>query len=256
MSDTSDPRHESLREFLDAEKSCPDPSPEVQQRTMSRLAATLGLGAGLGNGPASSAPTDLPPAPPTTRGLARVLARGPYRAWATFFMGAAVGATVYGTVARLRQGTRPPSPPPSTMVVEPPAPEPAAVPPMPVPESAPVVERSPRPMASAPTNGRSLTDPAAARNKDEGLAAERNLIEMARTALARGRVDGALATLHRHARRFAKGQLAEERDSLQVQALVAKGDFAQAHERATRFRSQHPSSLFQPAVDQALQSIP
>jgi outer membrane protein assembly factor BamD (BamD/ComL family) len=108
----------------------------------------------------------------------------------------------------------------------------------------------------APNHGRSLAEPAAVRSKDEGLAAERNLIEMARTALARGRIDGALATLHRHARRFAKGQLAEERDSLFVQTLVAKGDFAQARERATRFRRQHPSSLFQPAVDQALQSIP
>ena len=77
-----------------------------------------------------------------------------------------------------------------------------------------------------------------------------------RGRLARGRIDDTLATLHRHARRFAQGQLAEERDSLYVQALVAKRDFAQARERATRFRRQHPSSLFQPAVDLALQSIP
>jgi outer membrane protein assembly factor BamD (BamD/ComL family) len=108
----------------------------------------------------------------------------------------------------------------------------------------------------APNHGRGLTETAAVSGKDQSLAAERNLIEMARTALARGRIDGALATLHRHARRFAKGQLAEERDSLYVQALVAKGDFAQARERATRFRRQHPSSLFQAAVEQALQSIP
>ena len=42
MSDAADPQQESLREFLDAEKSRPDPPPEVQQRAMSRLAATLG----------------------------------------------------------------------------------------------------------------------------------------------------------------------------------------------------------------------
>jgi outer membrane protein assembly factor BamD (BamD/ComL family) len=82
------------------------------------------------------------------------------------------------------------------------------------------------------------------------------LIEIARTALTRGRIDGALATLHRHARQYPKGQFGEERDSLLVQALVAKGDHAQARERAARFRRQHPSSLFLPAVDQALQSIP
>lgn len=111
-------------------------------------------------------------------------------------------------------------------------------------------------MVAAPSTGRSSGEFAKGSGKDAGLAAERNLIEIARTALARGRIDGALATLHRHARRFAKGQLAEERDSLYVQALVAKGDFVQARDRATRFRLKHPSSLFQPAVDQALRSIP
>ena len=243
MSDASDPHHESLREFLDAEKSRPDPSPEVQQRTLSRLAATLGLGAGLGNGPASP-----------VHGHARLLAHGPYRAWATFIVGAAVGATAYGTVARLRQDPRPPNPPPSTPTF--PSPAPPALAPTPVPDPPPAIEPGPRPTVSAPSKGRSPGEPAVGRGKDAGLAAERNLIEIARTALARGRIDDTLATLHRHARRFAQGQLAEERDSLYVQALVAKRDFAQARERATRFRRQHPSSLFQPAVDQALQAIP
>jgi len=252
MSDASDPQQESLREFLDAEKSRPDPPPEVQQRAMSRLAATLGLGAGLGNGPVSLASAEHSPPPPATPSPARVLARAAGRAWATFLVGAAVGATVYGTVARLRQEPRSPNPSPS--LPAPPGLAPPAVAPLPVPS--PAVESAPRPMALGASNGRSLGDPSAGKGKDQGLAAERNLIEIARTALARGRIDGALATLHRHSRRFAKGQLAEERDSLYVQALVAKGDFAQARERATRFRRQHPSSLFQPAVDQALQSIP
>jgi len=92
--------------------------------------------------------------------------------------------------------------------------------------------------------------------RDRGLAAERKLIEMARTALARGRTDLALAAIRRHARSFPTGQLAEERDSLLVQALVAKGEHAQAHERAARFHQQHPQSLFAPVVDQALRSIP
>ena len=255
MSDSSDPSHESLREFLDAEKSRPDPSPEVQQRTLSRLSATLGLAAGLGTDPASSAPADPSPPPPATTGrsLARVLARGPHRALATFLVGAAVGATVYGTVARLRQDPRSPNPP-SPPMVAPPSPEP--VPAALVPEPRPADETAPRPIVSAPSNGRGSGEPAAGRTRDAGLAAERNLIEIARTALARGRIDGALATLRRHARQYPKGQFVQERDSLLVQALVAKGDYAQARERAARFRRQHSSSLFLPAVDQALQSIP
>jgi len=38
--------------------------------------------------------------------------------------------------------------------------------------------------------------------------------------------------------------------------LVAKGDHALARERAARFRRHHPTSLFLPAVEQAVQSIP
>lgn len=43
MAETLDPSPEGLREFLDAEKACPDPVPEVQQRVFSRLATTLAL---------------------------------------------------------------------------------------------------------------------------------------------------------------------------------------------------------------------
>jgi TolA-binding protein len=127
--------------------------------------------------------------------------------------------------------------------VAPPVPAPAVT----APVAPPVVR--PRPAGQA-----GLGDSRDAR--DDRLAAERRLLEIARTALGRGRTDGALATLHQHARLFPSGQLAEERESLLVQALVAKGDYAQARERATRFHRQHPHSLFAPVVEQALQSIP
>jgi len=251
MPDASDPLPESLREFLDAEKSCPDPPPEAQQRTLSRLSATLGLGGGLGDGLASSPPGESMTSHPvaTRPSLSRVLARNSRRAWLTFLAGAAVGATVYGTAARFRQDPRPPNPSLTAPVAAP-------AEPMPVPEALPTEEVVPRPSPSVPNNGRGHGEPAPGRSKDVGLAAERSLVEIARTALARGRVDGALAILRRHARQYPKGQLGEERDSLLVQALVAKSDYPQARERATRFRRQHPSSLFLPAVDQALQSIP
>jgi TolA-binding protein len=247
-----------LREFLDAEKSRPDPSLEVQQRTMSRLSATLGLGAGLDPGSASSPPADplpspLPSAPTTGGSLSRVLGHAMYRTMATFLVGAAVGATVYGTVARLRPDPRPPSPAQDKAIVAPPSatPAPAAF----APNSPTTVENTPGRVASAPNTLHPSGEPVA-QTRDTGLAAERNLIEIARTALARSHIDGALATLRRHARQYPKGQLSEERDSLLVQALVAKGDYAQARERATRFRRQHPNSLFLPAVVQAVQSIP
>jgi outer membrane protein assembly factor BamD (BamD/ComL family) len=100
------------------------------------------------------------------------------------------------------------------------------------------------------------TEPNLGDARDRGLAAERKLVEMGRTALARGHTDLAIAALRRHTQAFPNGQLAEERDSLLVQALVAKGEFAQARQRAVRFHRQHPHSLFLPVVDQALRSIP
>jgi len=258
MSDASDPLRESLREFLDAEKSRPDPPPEARQRTLSRLSTTLGLAAGLGNDLGSSVPAKPSPSPPVTTGqsLSHAIARGSYRGWATFLVGAAVGATAYGTVGRLRQAPKSPSPPPSPPGLAPPSTAAVPVEPMPVPEPHLAVEIAPRPRDLAPSNGRGAGDSVVGRSRDVGLAGERNLIEIARTALARGRIDGALVTLRRHARQYPKGQLGEERDGLLIQALVAKGDHAQARERALRFRRQHPASLFLPAVEQALQSIP
>jgi outer membrane protein assembly factor BamD (BamD/ComL family) len=69
-------------------------------------------------------------------------------------------------------------------------------------------------------------------------------------------MDSALATLQRHARLFRDGELAEEREGLMVQALVGSHDYAQARERAERFHKRYPRSLFAPAVEQALRSIP
>jgi hypothetical protein len=47
-----------------------------------------------------------------------------------------------------------------------------------------------------------------------------------------------------------KGQLAEEREVLMVQALKASGDDAAAKQRAEAFKKKFPGSLMQDAVDQ------
>jgi hypothetical protein len=83
-------------------------------------------------------------------------------------------------------------------------------------------------------------------------AAERALIDMARTAVARGDGDGALAPLERHAREFPKGRLAEEREWLRIQALLATGRGDDAKERASSFRKIFPHSLMLPALDELM----
>ncbi len=93
--------------------------------------------------------------------------------------------------------------------------------------------------------------------RDRDLAGERNLIEIARTALGRGHADSALASLRRHARLYPGRRAArEEREGLSIQALVVSGDVAAARERTARFRERYPRSLFTPAIDEALRSIP
>ena len=87
------------------------------------------------------------------------------------------------------------------------------------------------------------------------LAAERSLLDEARHALARGEPGAGLAPLNRHAARFPKGILTEEREALAVRILCALGNTGAATARAENFHRQFPNSLFTPAVDNAISAI-
>jgi hypothetical protein len=85
-----------------------------------------------------------------------------------------------------------------------------------------------------------------------GLAGERLLLERARSALARGDGEQALAAVDQHSRTYPRGQLAEEREVLGIQALVAAGRRQEAAERAGSFRLTYKNSVLLPVVDEAL----
>ena len=84
---------------------------------------------------------------------------------------------------------------------------------------------------------------------DGGGLARSQLIEQARSALARGEAETALAPLLEHRQAFPEGRLTEERDALEIQALVALGRVDEATSRAAAFRENHPTSLLRPAID-------
>src|SRR5262249_5093346 len=63
------------------------------------------------------------------------------------------------------------------------------------------------------------------------LKAESALLDLARTALARGEGDHALAAVERHASQFPRGMLREEREALAVKALVLAGRGSDAKAR-------------------------
>jgi hypothetical protein len=88
------------------------------------------------------------------------------------------------------------------------------------------------------------------------LSAEQLLLDQSRAALTAHEPERALALLSEHAHRFSRPQLGEEREALAIQALAVEGRFDEARARAVRFRALAPNSLFLPAVEATLASIP
>ncbi len=77
------------------------------------------------------------------------------------------------------------------------------------------------------------------------------LVERARVALLRARPADALVGAAEHARRFPRGQFAEEREAIAVQALAALGRSAEARSRAAAFHRRFPASPLGASVDAA-----
>jgi hypothetical protein len=248
MSDTPDRLSPEVEAFLAPERRRPDPPADVQNAVFSRVAATLGWFGG-GPGPGSGGPGGSPP-PGGAPGTASALAKGSLaKTVATLIVGGVIGAGVHEAHDRATAEHA------NVAAVAPPAATspPAAAPvtePRPAPADANVVRvESPAPRAEHAAR----TEP---RDRDRSLAAERALIEQARTALARDQGTSALAALDRHAREFPQGELEEERESLRVQALVGLGEPDQARRIGARFHRRFPRSIFGAVVDEALKSIP
>jgi hypothetical protein len=166
-------------------------------------------------------------------------------AWpvATFALGGMAGAALAGVLER--------APPPRVVYVEPPAPT-------------AVQSAGPAPTevasATAMVPNPAMTGPASAGppgpQEQSQLEAERRLLDDARAALVAEIPDRALENLAAHRSRFPKAILAEERDALEIQALVRAGRYREARDRARAFGDRWPESLFGHTVRSAIASIP
>jgi len=87
------------------------------------------------------------------------------------------------------------------------------------------------------------------------LAAERQLLDAARSTLARGEPQAGIISLEQHVKRFPKGTLTEEREALYIRILVAAGNDSAASARAANFQQRFPNSMFMPVVERSLASI-
>ncbi|MDB5216321.1 MAG: hypothetical protein JWO86_4248 [Myxococcaceae bacterium] len=191
------------------------------------------------------APTPAPapsPAPsPVAAALAAVHAKKLVAlALAAFAVGGVAGAATTAVVYENR--ARRPDPVP---VVEP------AVRALPTQSAAPL-PLTPAPPLASPSTTASMHDTAPTAPKRGDLVRERELLDVARAALARGRTTDAIAAAEEHAAKWPHGYLAEEREVVLVQALVAAGRKPEAEARTSQFRKDFPRSMLVPALDVAL----
>lgn len=89
-----------------------------------------------------------------------------------------------------------------------------------------------------------------------GVAAERRLLDAALAARARGRALDALAALRRHHDRFENGQLAEERDALRIEILIADGQHSRARAELAHFEASYPRSVHRSRLVRLMERLP
>jgi hypothetical protein len=112
------------------------------------------------------------------------------------------------------------------------------------------------PVTSTAAPIQATTPAPVASHSGQQLAAESALLELARTGIAEGQAEHALAAVDRHTASFPQGLLREEREALAVKALVLAGRNDEARARAARFRARYPGSLFLPALESQIKSLP
>ncbi|MEO6576594.1 MAG: hypothetical protein ABIP89_22290 [Polyangiaceae bacterium] len=244
-----EPLSPDLKALFGAERGYEAESDERRTRVMNRLASTaaaVGVVSVVGAGVAHAA-SSATSATWLAR-LARIARTKAAIAVGALAIGGAGGGAVghrLGEEAAEKRAAAVASTTITTPVLLPvpaplPAPSASSIDVLALPSSVPSSIPAPRPHVAPRETG------------DDDLASELAFVQMARTALARQNYSAALDATDQHARKFPNGHLAEERESLAIQALVGGGRDADARARAARFRAKYPHSLLLPAVEAAV----
>jgi hypothetical protein len=227
----NEPFDREITALLDQERARPGPGAAARGRVLARVRASAAAH------PSSGPAPRMRPPPPVGGAILR-----PVLAFALLVGAAAWVATPSHSA---------PSPSVPAAETPPAASEPVSPPP-------PVAPSAASPEPSAARNRTAV--PGAARPKLETppstLQEERAVLDRARAHLLSGEPAAALDDVEKHARLFRHGVLAEERDALRVEALVAARRTEQARAAAARFHAAYPGSMLAPAVDDALRTIP
>ena len=217
---------EDVANLLEDARELRGPSDAVRETMRGRLLAALPPGPiGGGDGASGGAGSSFFPRIPA------------WIAAATFAAGVAAGVGLRPAVAPAGTVTVVGQPNLTVSVTQ--AHEPSAVPTLAATDFPLVASSKPMPAASVAAHASPPTS---------DLAAERAVLDVARTALGRGDADNALSAATEHAKKFPRGALSEEREAIAVQALAAGGRKGEARARAERFKKAHPESILLPAV--------
>lgn len=237
------PIEEDLARLLEAEQDA-IPPPAALGRVWERISLSV---ASVGTRTGSHRDAAAAASEATPKGAGWLSSQAGYVTLAAFLAGAIVGAGIHATMRR--------PVPERVLYVERPAQrsEPVApTPPMPSSSEIPPAH----PASAAPVPTVPAMHASAQIASESSLSAERLVLDRARSALTAGDGARALALLDEHARRFSRPQLGEEREALAIQAMILSGRYDDARMRAARFRASAPNSLFLPAIDASLASIP
>ncbi len=278
----SDPE---MARLLDGLQHEPGPGAATRDALWQRIAADLPGGAGGSTAESPRARAGRAPSSGGVPPLAGVGAAGGSRTWTGPWL-AIGGVSVLATLAAIAWLLQPP-PEPVVPAVTPASPSAAAAvaveaveapprgavaaaaPAQAAPEApaaaAPAAEPVAEPVAIAEAPAAAPVaavepEPATARPRpplrpEDALKVEVELLGRARAALDHGSPDAALAALRHHGRRFADGQLAEEREALEIVALARLGKVGAAQSKANRFLRQHSRSLHSQAVRDAIAGL-
>jgi hypothetical protein len=233
-------------------------SGEALDRLRARLASSLpDVGLDAPERPAEAPVSAPPPSPSISTGAGAVTSGKLLFA----VYGLAVGAVLGGFAVHAYEGRSPnigspvsaPSHSPSATTTDVPrSVAPQELGPPAIVEPTAHSSTGPRPHPSAESSPSS----AAKASPSSTLNAERLMVDVARSAYAKGDLDEALRSLARHATTYPEGALAEEREALAIRILVDAKHTSEARSRGQRFRTRYPKSLMLPAVEAALESIP
>ncbi|MDC0668623.1 hypothetical protein [Nannocystis radixulma] len=254
----------STRELVAAFRSTERPSEAAKERMARALAAAV---------PAPRAATVIPLRPPRRRG--RTMPSGWLAVAAALLL---IGASSYWLVSTQQRQAKGPAdllmapqdadptggtalprqvePERATkpVIKEEAASVPDDRPVMPVPEAASelaetIVEATPRkPTRSQPRPPAAERTPVGQEPQSDPVLAELVLIQKIKDALDAAQPAAALAAIEAHARDFARGSLAEEREALRVVALCDAGERARGERAREAFLRAYPRSAYRERV--------